>query len=162
MKVYISGPITGYNKDERKKVFAATAEMLKSKGHEVVNPMEDEPEGLTWKEYMRRDIEKLMKCDAIYRLPFWEKSRGANVENMLAEKLEMAIMDDIERSIYVEVGGEIEVAGMKARCEEDRSGIYSCNVCCMNEGVLCKAFNCTKQFRKDRKSVHFEEIGGEE
>lgn len=131
-RIYISGPITGYNKKERKKVFAAAAEMLKSKGYEVVNPMEEEPEGLTWKEYMRRDIEKLVKCDAIYMLPSWKESRGATVENMLAETLGMEIMEEIERSIYVEVGGEKEVAVRKFICKEDLR-IYGCDECCMKK-----------------------------
>lgn len=88
-KIYISGPITGYDREERKRTFAAAAKHYEDLGYKAVNPMEGEEEGLEWEDYMRRDIEKLCKCDAIAMLPGWEDSKGARLEYEVAMALGM-------------------------------------------------------------------------
>lgn len=102
MKVYISGPITGYDYEERKRVFAEAQRALEKEGYEVVNPMEDEPEGLEWSDYMRRDLKMLLECDGIALLPGWEKSKGARLEYELALALGMWY-----KECDIEEGGEV-------------------------------------------------------
>lgn len=77
LKIYISGPMTGlpnYNRE----AFNAAAEELKDKYH-VINPAVL-PDGLEYDDYI--DIAKILikRCDAIYLLPGWQGSKGANIE----------------------------------------------------------------------------------
>lgn len=90
LKVYISGPITGV-KNYRKK-FEEAAQKIREQGLEPVNPCEGEEEGHEWEYYMKRDIKKLMDCQAIFLIPGWEKSRGAQVEAALASELKIEIL----------------------------------------------------------------------
>ena len=92
-KVYISGPISGYDHAERKEAFASAANRFRRQGYYVVNPMEIQlPKEASWSDYMRTDIRALMDCDIIYMLSGWEKSRGATIERNLAEELGMRVM----------------------------------------------------------------------
>jgi hypothetical protein len=77
--------------------FHAAAAHLRSLGHEVINPAElnaDPTAG--WIECMKVDIAQLITCDAIALLPGWQRSRGAALENLLAEQLEMKIFYGLE------------------------------------------------------------------
>lgn len=40
----------------------------------------------TWKDFMRADIPFVLKCDVIYMLSGWERSRGARLEHWLAKR----------------------------------------------------------------------------
>jgi hypothetical protein len=87
MKVYISGPMSGYP-DYNRPAFHKAAEELRAQGHEPLNPAElDLGEGATWQEYMRADIRMLTYADAIYLLDGWEASRGATFEKYVADTL---------------------------------------------------------------------------
>lgn len=87
-KVYISGPVTGLEYSEASENFRNCAKLVESTGkYEAVNPLEGEPEGLTWEQYMRRDIKKLMDCDRIISMPGWTGSEGAKMERELALSL---------------------------------------------------------------------------
>lgn len=84
MKVYISGPMTGWPQFNRT-AFIATEILLHGLGHEVENPWRlGEQKGWTHFDYMRRDIAELAKCDAICMLPRWWTSRGARKEWLVA------------------------------------------------------------------------------
>ena len=83
--------VTDFNRDE----FYRAKRMLLRKGiYDPVNPVElDEESGLTDEELttpkglriiMQRDIEELLKCDAIFMLMGWEKSEGSRIEHALA------------------------------------------------------------------------------
>lgn len=92
MKVYISGPMTGVE-DLNHPAFNEAASWLRSCGHEVVNPAElGEPDGWTWEQFLRRDLRYLLECDAIFLLPGWHASRGANLEQYVAVKLGLAVL----------------------------------------------------------------------
>jgi nucleoside 2-deoxyribosyltransferase len=89
MKLYIAGPVTGIQ-DDNAPAFAAAAHLLRAAGYEVVSPLEVCPEkGLPWSEYMRRDIVKLLKCDAVAMLPGYQESKGAMLETHIALELGM-------------------------------------------------------------------------
>lgn len=106
MKIYLSGPITGYDLEERKQAFEnARKEILdfcerrdeKSGGHtevEVFSPPHAYKEGMTYEEIMRYDIEQLLKCDLIVFLNGWQDSRGCKAEREVAKVCGIKILLD--------------------------------------------------------------------
>lgn len=89
--VYIAGPMTGlpeYNFP----AFNAAAERMRGEGMVVYNPADHGLiPGADWTDYLRFDLGNLVKCEAIYMLPGWSKSKGARLEHKLAKKLEFII-----------------------------------------------------------------------
>lgn len=95
MKIYLSGPMTGYPENNRP-VFHAMAARLRAVGYDVLNPAElDQPgEELTWDQYMRRDITVMMReCFAVATFGDWKKSRGATTEVAVARHLGWPVFD---------------------------------------------------------------------
>ncbi|HHA1195976.1 TPA: DUF4406 domain-containing protein [Enterobacter kobei] len=90
MKVYIAGPMTGYEKFNRP-AFNAASETLTSQGHVVLNPA-TLPDGLSEAQYMDICLAMLRCAEGIYMLNEWEYSVGARAENALAEKLKLEVM----------------------------------------------------------------------
>lgn len=93
MKLYLSGPMTGYPQHNHP-AFHRTAARLRAAGYEVVNPAElddSEEERLSWEDYLRRDLTELLKCGGIATLPGWANSRGARLEIDVADRLSMPI-----------------------------------------------------------------------
>ena len=84
--IYISGPISGLP-DGNRPAFAEMAATLRSKGWEVVNPHDlfaaDVEE--SWEGYMRKDLAALLTCTHLVMLPGWERSRGAQLEKLVAD-----------------------------------------------------------------------------
>lgn len=92
MKVYVSGPITGYPDHNKPAFDKATAE-LRAEGYEVVNVFE--LHGSTerhWVDYIALDILELERCDAVYFLDGWEKSYGSIVEMVVACRYKKRLM----------------------------------------------------------------------
>lgn len=85
-KVYIAGPMTGYD-ELNYPLFAATATRLRAMGFEVISPAEINPITTPYKEAMINDILALVHCDHILMLDGWEKSKGASLENHIAKVL---------------------------------------------------------------------------
>lgn len=99
-KIYLSGPITG-TADYRERF--AKAEKAFADKYEVVNPVTigeglqklrrelgaPEPE---WEDYMKPCIQALVGCDAIVMLEGWENSKGARLEQMIADILGMTCL----------------------------------------------------------------------
>jgi hypothetical protein len=76
-RIYISGPISGYEIWERKQTFRAVRQTMEAKGYEVVNPMEkDLADDAPYTQHMRMDIPLLATCDVIYFLDGWRRSSG--------------------------------------------------------------------------------------
>lgn len=83
--IYISGPISGHDIEERRAAFAAVERMLREEGLEVVNPLTwPFHEDCTHEQYMRVDIALLIGCDYIYLMKGWYGSRGAVTEFLVA------------------------------------------------------------------------------
>lgn len=81
MKIYISGPITGLPIDGCRARFEAAEEMLRGQGFTPVNPMKNGlPVDAPYEEHMKRDLEMLAECDAIYLMNGWERSKGCRME----------------------------------------------------------------------------------
>lgn len=91
MRVYVAGPMTGIP-DFNFPAFHAATLFLRSKGFEVINPAEVNPDTtMSWADCMRRDIPELLTCDALCALEGWSNSKGARLEMEIASKLEMKI-----------------------------------------------------------------------
>ena len=93
MKLYIAGPMTGLPEYNYPAFHAAAAE-LRAAGHEVVSPAEGwehitDPAAVSWQDYMRSGLSKLLHCEAVALLPGWAGSRGASLEVRVAEALGM-------------------------------------------------------------------------
>lgn len=96
-KMYVSGPISGYDPEERIEAFERAAKRAEAMGYKAVNPMESQMDDRTWEEYMRRDIKELCGCDAILMMKGWEKSKGAKAEKYVAETIGMEVFYMIEK-----------------------------------------------------------------
>ena len=95
MKIYISGPITGYTNGNRT-AFEMAEKSIRQEGNESVNPHDvcaelvASPEWLTmteneqWNACMKLNIPALLQCDEICMLPAWTDSRGAMLEHEIA------------------------------------------------------------------------------
>ncbi|WP_238947821.1 DUF4406 domain-containing protein [Caldimonas brevitalea] len=70
--------------------FHAEAARLRDLGYRVVNPAEINVDpSLGWAACMRADIAQLVTCDGVALLPGWENSRGARLEQHIAQSLGM-------------------------------------------------------------------------
>lgn len=103
-RIYISGAITGREKEIYMADFAKAEELLTKEGYEVVNPAKINammPES-THEQYMHVSFAELETCDAIYMLMSWEMSKGAEMELYHAARLKMPILFEKKR-------GELEL-----------------------------------------------------
>ncbi len=81
---YIAGPMRG-RVDGNKPLFIRIAAFLRSQGHTVWNPAEQNDRHMTFSQCIENDIDAVIhKCDAIILLPGWRNSLGANVEVLCA------------------------------------------------------------------------------
>lgn len=108
-KVYISGPISGLEKQDYMKRFADAEKILSERGYIVVNPakvLARLPEGTAYEEYMKMSLVMLDMCDSIYMLNGWQKSTGAHLELQYAMSMGKKIMyqeDELFRYLAKEV-----------------------------------------------------------
>lgn len=92
-KIYISGPISGYDIKERKERFNEVELALVKTGYEVVNPTKNGlPPEATTHEHMKKDIELLLTCDAIYMMEKWTHSKGCKVEFDIATAIGLEVI----------------------------------------------------------------------
>ena len=92
-RVYVSGPIAGYDLQERKMAFLKVQHMLESLGYEVSNPFDNGvPDDAHWREHMRADIAMLLQCQSIYMMPGWEFSKGCKLELDVATSCGIRLM----------------------------------------------------------------------
>ena len=87
--VYISGPMSGLPEKNYPAFFAAE-ETLAALGYEVLNPAKH-PEQESWEDFMRLDIQDLLRADRVATLPGYENSRGALLEVYLAKQLGLLV-----------------------------------------------------------------------
>lgn len=92
MKVYISLPISGKEKETRQKADLVKAALSRA-GHTPVNPFDiyagDNP---AYADYLCADLRKLADCDAIFLCDGWQFSRGCRIERVFAEEFCKQIM----------------------------------------------------------------------
>lgn len=91
-RIYISGPISGHDLEERRKVFETACAVLESLGYEPVNPMKNGlPADATTHQHMKRDFELLLTCDAIFMMRRWLHSKGCKVEFDMATAIGLPV-----------------------------------------------------------------------
>lgn len=90
IKVYIAGSITGTTANHKQRSEEAETQ-LRRLGFEPINP-DKLPENVKYKDAIKEGIKKLQECDAIYLIPGWEVSKGANLEKHFAEVLDKLIL----------------------------------------------------------------------
>ena len=92
-RVYVAGPMTGIE-DFNYPAFNAVADSLRAQGYQVENPADHGiVEGAVWADYMAYDLTRLGLCGIIALLPDWEKSQGARLEVLIAERLGMKVVN---------------------------------------------------------------------
>lgn len=100
MKLYLSGPMTGYP-DQNFPAFHATATALRANGYDVINPAELNPsdppdDPAEFKHFydacLRADLRAMMDCDAIALMDGWHNSNGANLELHVAHRVGMEVL----------------------------------------------------------------------
>jgi len=110
VKVYISGGIAGFDRDDRLEAFGEMEIAIQRLGHETVNPFDCVPEehegecpqgyakgeGHSSACHLRADLMALLDCDAVFMMRNWELSRGARLEHSVAA--------DCGLQIYYELG----------------------------------------------------------
>ncbi len=101
-RVYIAGPMTG-QQDRNFPLFFSVERSLRAQGYRPINPARNDgpsvstavqnanQSGLSWADYMRMDLRRLSRSDAICLLPGWYNSKGAGLERTIAEALGMPV-----------------------------------------------------------------------
>lgn len=96
-RVYICGPISGRDIEERRRAFGEVKKLLEVMGFEAVNPLEN---GLPWdaphEAHMKVDFLLLIKCDYIYLMKGWSESRGCAAEVFLANPTGIPVLHNEE------------------------------------------------------------------
>ena len=91
-RVYISGPMSGLDRELYLKMFRRAEQSLRSQGYtRVVNPIRVWACRWSWlyrivgyRLTLLYDLWLLMRCNQIYKLPGWRDSKGANIESCVA------------------------------------------------------------------------------
>lgn len=115
MKLYISGPITGYPNKNRE-AFEEVAAVVKQLGHDPVTPFDlnvvEPVESTDWVANMKRDLKFVPTVDGFVMLDDWEKSKGACVEVAVAYFLEIPLykLDDRGELIAEKAVATISIA----------------------------------------------------
>ncbi|NHJ44729.1 DUF4406 domain-containing protein [Salmonella enterica] len=94
MKIYIAGPMTGYENYNRP-MFNAVAQQMLSGGHVALNPA-TLPDGLSQHEYMDICLAMLRCADAIHMLHGWQESDGAVAEHAMAKSWELTFLTNLK------------------------------------------------------------------
>lgn len=107
MIVYISGPYTHGDPAENVKRAIDVADQIANAGHTVFIPHlthywhEQRPH--SWEFWMRQDLEMLMRCDVLVRIP--GESRGADIEEQEAKSANIpVIMWDYPENVKYTLG----------------------------------------------------------
>lgn len=101
MKVYLAGPMSGYD-DYNFPAFFSAAKQLREEGHTVFCPAEEDlkewktleevRKHANYRDCLRKDLNYLLDhAEMVAVLPKWETSRGVKIELALADVLQLPI-----------------------------------------------------------------------
>lgn len=100
MNIYISLPISGIEFEQVDASTTFATGVLEKKGHTAVNPLDvcgavgDE---MDYAACMGKDIEALLRCDAIVLLYGWKQSRGCKLERKAAEIYGLKVFEGLDK-----------------------------------------------------------------
>lgn len=90
-RIYISGPMTGLTREQQLERFMLAETMLRHNGYKkIINPVRmwvSRPwifRILGYRLTLLYDLFQLTRCQRIYKMPGWRKSRGAQIESCVA------------------------------------------------------------------------------
>ena len=102
LNIYIAGPMRGHTNLNRDAFHKAERQLDTKKVYNVFNPakwdenlgvgVEDLYEQDELRTAIRRDLNAICDCEAIYMLNGWEHSSGARLEHMLASFLGLMVL----------------------------------------------------------------------
>ena len=108
-KVFISGPMTGLPNLNRE-AFNEAEEKLKAAGFSVFNPAWFKfDSGFSDDDIAAIDLAALHRCDYIYQLEGWERSKGASSEWMVAMWADLKPINKEWLEWYVDTTSKKEV-----------------------------------------------------
>ncbi len=111
--VYLSGPMSGHE-DFNYPVFNRAATRLRELGYDVINPAETAGGivHLSRATFLRIDMGYVMAAEAVAVLPGWEKSRGACLEMMVGDAIDLPIH---QFNWFRGLGSRIDIEGVDLR-----------------------------------------------
>ena len=91
-RVYVSGPMTGFDNDNAEAFDSATQD-LQVMGYMVCNPVETSTllGQLEHHQYLRFDFERVLEADFLVALKGWELSMGALSEILMAIRMDTKV-----------------------------------------------------------------------
>lgn len=97
-RIYISLPISHYDLAERREYAQKVEDMLRHFYPEVINPLKNGlPENADWREHMKKDMQDLLTCDAIYMCGGFEVSKGCKLELDVATSCGLGVIYEKNR-----------------------------------------------------------------
>ena len=97
-KIYISLPISHYDLEERRQYAQKIEDSLSHFYETVVNPLKNGiPDTADWRVHMRRDMQLLLGCDAIYLTKDWESSKGCKLEFDVATSCGLEVIYEFQK-----------------------------------------------------------------
>lgn len=97
MKLYVAGPMTGYE-EYNYPAFRYAVDRLQFYGYETLNPCDNDKvlrEAIpipSWQDYMKASIAQVLQADGLAVLDDWALSRGARLEVDIAHALQIPVM----------------------------------------------------------------------
>ena len=110
MKIYISGPITGYDFEGRRAAFELVRQRVQqlNPGAEVVTPFDlGMPPSTPWRDAMGECLKLLMQCDGMVMMYGFSGSRGCRVEWLVGREL-MEVQYEKKLRAFGQEGGDDE------------------------------------------------------
>jgi len=101
--IYVSGPYTDENaRMVTRNILRARREGIRimKRGYAVIVPHLNcagfERAGLLYETILSGDIDIIARCDAVYMMPNWQKSKGARIEQAFATSMGLPIYYSID------------------------------------------------------------------
>lgn len=95
--VFISGRVSGIKYENAKKNFRKAEKLIESQGFNPVNPLKLCKREWSWLRCMIVCLWYLAKCDNVYFMRNYKKSRGARIEYKVAKWLGKTIINEYDR-----------------------------------------------------------------
>jgi hypothetical protein len=124
-KVYLAGPMRGYEDLNRAAFESATVDLV-GRGYDVFNPAANEDDGLSFKECMAVDLPAVAAADIVIVLAGWQDSAGARLEVYVADECEIPVLNypDIEPARHPSSARYHRIIGELGRLHDRKQSDY--------------------------------------